>query len=397
MSREFHMPSLGADMEDGTLVRWEVAPGAQVRRGQVVALVETEKGLIDIESFEDGVVEKLLVEPGARVPVGTTLALFAGEPAAAAVGAEAPAASAGAPGAAPLTTTPAPAPTPTPTPTAPSAPAAYRGMRVSPAARARAAQLGVQLEGLAGSGPGGTLIVADVERAAAAPTAAPAPTGAAGVRHAIATAMSRSKREIPHYYLSLMLDFQPAASWLEGYNAARPVPERLLATVLPIKALARAAAAMPSFNGFFGANGFEPATGVHLGVAIAMRGGGLVAPAIQDADRKTLPVLMRELQELVARVRGGHLRSGELASATLTMTSLGDDGVDALFPIIHPPQVAIVGFGAVLERPWVVAGRVEARPVLTLTLAADHRVTDGREGARFLARIRDLLSRPEEL
>jgi pyruvate dehydrogenase E2 component (dihydrolipoamide acetyltransferase) len=128
-----------------------------------------------------------------------------------------------------------------------------------------------------------------------------------------------------------------------------------------------------------------------------MRGGGLVAPALRDADRKSLPELMRELEELVARVRGGHLRSGELASPTLTMTSLGDDGVDCLYPIIHPPQVAIVGFGSVLQRPWVVDGRVEPRSLLVVTLAADHRVTDGRQGAKFLARIRDLLSRPEAL
>lgn len=388
MSREFLMPSLGADMEDGTLVRWEIAPGAHVRRGEVVAQVETEKGIIDIESFEDGVVEKLVVEPGSRVPVGTTLAWFAGEP---------DAATAAAPAAAPVAAAqPAPAPTP-PTTAATARAGGYRGVRISPAARARAAELGLDISSLSGTGPGGTVVIADVERAAPAAAPAPAAPGTSGVRRAIAASMSRSKREIPHYYLSLSLDFQAAARWLEAYNAARPVPERLLATVLLIKALARAAAAMPAFNGFFGENGFAPAAGVHLGVAIAMRGGGLVAPAIPDAHQKSLPVLMRELQELVARVRGGHLRSGELASATLTMTSLGDDGVDSLFPIIHPPQVAIVGFGSVLERPWVVDGRIEARPVLTITLAADHRVTDGREGAKFLARIRDLLSRPEDL
>ena len=392
MSREFHMPSLGADMEAGTLVRWEVAPGAQVRRGDVVALVETEKGVIDIESFEDGVVEKLVVEPGARVPVGTTLALFAGEPAGGAVA-------------------PAPTQPPAPQPIAPAAsPAVVRGARVSPAARARAGALGVDLAKVTGTGPDGAITLADVEQAGAATapaaTAVPAATTAAtpaatpassGVRHAIAVSMARSKREIPPYDLQLTMDFHAAASWLETWNAARPVPERLLSTVLLIKALARAAAEKPAFNGFYGAAGFTPSPAVHVGVAIAMRGGGLVAPAIRDADRKPLPALMQELQELVARVRGGHLRSGELAAPTLTMTSLGDDEVDALYPIIHPPQVAIVGFGSVLQRPWVVEGRIEARPVMTLTLAADHRVTDGREGAKFLARIRDLLSRPEEL
>lgn len=381
MSREFHMPSLGADMEAGTLVRWEVAPGANVHRGDVIALVETEKGVIDIESFEDGVVEKLVVEPGARVPVGTTLALFAGEP----VGAS--------PGAAPATASAAvaaPSPIPAPAPQT----AGSRTARASPAARARAAALKLDLSDVSGTGPDGVISIADVERAAAVGRA---PSAHAGVRHAIAVSMSRSKREIPHYYLELTMDFQAAANWLEAYNAARPVPERLLNSVLLIKALARAAAEKPAFNGFQGPAGFDPSTAVHVGVAIAMRGGGLVAPAIQDADRKPLPALMRDLQELVARVRGGHLRSGELSAPTITMTSLGDDGVDALWPIIHPPQVAIVGFGSALLRPWVVEGRVEPRPVMTLTLAADHRVTDGREGAKFLARIRDLLSRPEEL
>jgi pyruvate dehydrogenase E2 component (dihydrolipoamide acetyltransferase) len=209
--------------------------------------------------------------------------------------------------------------------------------------------------------------------------------------------MSRSKRDIPHYYLQLAMDCQAAVTWLADFNASRPVPERLLLTVLLVKALALAAAEHRDFNGFFGTAGFEPASAVHVGVAIAMRGGGLVAPALHDADRKPLPTLMSELQELVARVRGGHLRSRELASATLTLTSLGDDGVDALFPIIHPPQVAILGCGSLQQRPWVVNDRIEARPVMTLTLAADHRVTDGRDGAKFLARIRELLSHPEQL
>jgi pyruvate dehydrogenase E2 component (dihydrolipoamide acetyltransferase) len=240
----------------------------------------------------------------------------------------------------------------------------------------------------------------DVERAATAaavhaPVSAPAARGA--MRHAIAASMSRSKREIPHYYLQLAMDFGGAASWLEQFNRSRPVPERLLAAVLFVKATARAAAEQAGFNGYFGASGFEPASSVHVGVAIALRGGGLVAPAILDADRKPLAALMRELQDLVARARAGRMRSSELASATLTVTSLGEEGVDIAYPIIYPPQVAIVGIGSVLERPWAVDGRIEARPVLNLTLAGDHRVTDGRQGSRFLARIRDGLMRPGEL
>jgi pyruvate dehydrogenase E2 component (dihydrolipoamide acetyltransferase) len=193
------------------------------------------------------------------------------------------------------------------------------------------------------------------------------------------------------------MDIDPAIGWLERYNAARPVPERLLAPVLLIKATALAAAAKPGFNGYFGVNGFEPAKAVHVGVAIALRGGGLVAPAILDANQKSLATIMLELQDLVSRVRSGHMRSSEIASATLTITSLGEEAADVLYPIIYPPQVAIVGFGSVLERPWVVADRIEPRRVLNLTLAADHRVTDGRQGAQFLGRIREALARPEEL
>jgi len=358
VSREFRMPSLGADMEGGTLVEWRVRPGSRVRRGDVVALVETEKGIIDIESFDEGVVEPLIVEPGTRVPVGAALALLEGEAA-----------------------------------------QPEHARRVSPAARAKAAALGIDPASVEGSGPQGAVTLEDIERAA---TRAPVPRTAAppardAMRRAIAASMSRSKREIPHYYLQLAMDFGPATGWLERYNRARPVPERLLAPVLFIKAAARAAATGEGFNGYFGANGFEPAKSVHVGVAVALRGGGLVAPAILDADRKPLATIMRELQELVGRVRSGHMRSSEVASATLTVTSLGDEGADILYPVIHPPQVAIVGFGSVLTRPWVVAGRIEPQPVINLSLAADHRASDGRRGAQFLTRIRDALSRPEQL
>jgi len=375
------MPSLGADMEAGTLVEWRIAPGSTVHRGDVVALVETEKGIIDVEAFEEGVVQSLIVAPGSRVPVGTPLALFEGDAIEAKVEVQSALAAA------------------QPTRTAPQPALPDRGRRVSPAARARAASVGVELSSVKGSGPQGVITLQDVEHAAAQKSAQPAAVEAArsALRSAIAASMSRSKREIPHYYLQLAMDFSSAAAWLEQYNQARPVPERLLPAVLLIKATARAAAAKPGFNGHCGANGFEASAAVHVGVAIALRGGGLVAPAILDADRKPLATIMRELQDLVGRVRGGHMRSSEIASATLTVSSLGEEGADALYPIIHPPQVAIVGFGSVLERPWVVAGAVAVRPVLNLTLAADHRVSDGRQGAQFLARIRDGLLHPEEL
>jgi pyruvate dehydrogenase E2 component (dihydrolipoamide acetyltransferase) len=380
MSVRFLMPALGADMTEGTVVEWRVHPGDTVKRGDVVALVETAKGIIDVEVFHDGTVEKLLVEPGTEVPVGTALAVFSGE--------EAAASPAGAPAAAP----PEPAPDTTATsrtgPTSVPARPTSRA-RISPAARRRAEAAGLSVETLAGTGADGVITLDDVERAIAGPRAA--------MRHAIAAAMARAKREIPHYYLAQQVDFGPAVEWLQRFNADRPVEERLLHAVLLIKALARAASEIPGFAGFFRNGRFQPAGDIHVGFAIAQRGGGLVAPGLLKASTKDLPALMRELKDLVARTRGGHLRSSELELPVITLTSLGDEGVEAVFPIIFPDQVAIVGAGRVEERPWVVDGKVIPRPVLTLTLAADHRVTDGRTGGRFLARIAALLSRPGEL
>jgi pyruvate dehydrogenase E2 component (dihydrolipoamide acetyltransferase) len=215
------------------------------------------------------------------------------------------------------------------------------------------------------------------------------------MRDAIASAMSRSKREIPHYYLSLTKDVTAATEWLAARNASVPPAERLLFAALLIKAVARACSAVEGFSGFYREGRFEKSAAVHVGVAVALRGGGLVAPAIMDTADKALPALMEEFRQLVARARAGRLRASELAAPTIILTSLGESSVDAVFPIIQPPQVAIVGAGAVAARPWVVEGKVVARQLITLSLAADHRVTDGRLGAQFLARIADRVAAPD--
>ncbi|BDG02258.1 dihydrolipoamide acetyltransferase family protein [Anaeromyxobacter oryzae] len=398
---DFRMPSLGADMEAGTLVEWKVKPGDAVRRGNVVAVVETDKGAIDVEIWEDGIVDALRVEPGTKVPVGTVLAVVRGTGAAAAppVTAAAPA-----PPAAPEL---ARAPQPPPAPAVAVAPAPHGRVRASPAARARARELGVDPALVRGTGPDGAVTVADVEAAArgAAPAppappvvpapAAPAP-GPPPIRQAIAAAMARSKREIPHYYLGTEIDLSRALGWLAAENARRPVTERLLPVVLLLKAIARAVREVPEVNGFYVDGAFRPATAVHLGVAISLRQGGLIAPALHDVDQKPLGDLMRELNDLVARTRRGGLRSSELADATLTVTSLGDLGVGTVYGVIYPPQVALVGLGRVQQRPWVVDGRVEPRPVMVATLSGDHRVSDGIRGAQFLAALERLLQVPEE-
>lgn len=371
------MPSLGSSMEAGTLVEWLKQPGDTLRRGDIIAVVDTEKGAIEIEVFEDGVLEEIRVQPGQKVPVGTALASIRGPGAAA-------------PGAAPAK----------PPEIRPVAPIGAPTPRASPAARSLAATLGIDLGAVAGTGPGGVVNREDVERTA---SAAAATTGAGGaadmprMRQAIAAAMTRSKREIPHFYLGTTIDMSRSLAWLAGENATRPVTERLLPAVLLIKAVALALRDVPELNGHWTNGSFTPAAGVHPGVAVSLRGGGLVAPAIHNADATDLTALMTALRDVVARARAGGLRSSELADPTMTITNLGDQGVEVGYGIIYPPQVALVSFGRIGERPVAVAGRVEARPVVTATISADHRAVDGHRAGLFLVSLDRHLQEPERL
>ncbi|MFD8705116.1 dihydrolipoamide acetyltransferase family protein [Kitasatospora sp. NPDC059648] len=453
---EFTMPALGADMTEGTLMEWLVHPGDRVTRGDTVAVVDTVKAAIEVECFETGTVERLLVEPGTTVPVGTPLAIIA----------------AGAPAAGESEPTEAPRPVPQPaartepraapvaTPlvrhlaetsgvnltavhgTGPGGritradvasavpPAALardrtqerrptssvhgRGdrLRATPLARRLAAEAGIDLETVNGTGDQGAVRASDVravvgggpapepewapEPSAAVPPEAPAGRRAA-MRRAIGDLMARSKREIPHYYLATTVDLSTTMRWLRERNRDLPVPERLIAAAPLLKAAALAAREVPQLNGFWTADGFSPSPAIHLGVAVALRGGGLVAPAIHDAADLPVPDLMAALRDLVARARAGRLRGSETADPTITVTSLGDQGVEAVFGVIYPPQVALVGLGKVVERPWAADGMLGVRPVVTATLSADHRASDGATGARYLAAFDGLLQRPEEL
>jgi pyruvate dehydrogenase E2 component (dihydrolipoamide acetyltransferase) len=217
------------------------------------------------------------------------------------------------------------------------------------------------------------------------------------MRSAIGAAMARAKREIPHLYLSTTVDLTRSLVWLSAENQRQPITERLLPVVLFIKAVARACVEVPALNGFWIDEGFAPGPGVHVGCAIALRGGGLVAPALHDVDRKALDALAREFGDLVKRARAGGLRSSEMSDATITLTNLGELGAESAYAIIYPPQVAIVAFGRIVERAWVVDGRIEPRSVVTVSVSADHRVTDGREAGLFLAAINRALQAPESL
>jgi pyruvate dehydrogenase E2 component (dihydrolipoyllysine-residue acetyltransferase) len=408
---EFRMPSLGADMEAGTLVEWLVKPGDQVKHGDIIAVVETQKGAIEVETFQSGRVEKFLVDVGTKVPVGTPLAEIRTE------GEAKPAAAPAAPPpkakSAPKAAAPPPAamlpPVQAPVRQPPTRPAALAiaGARASPAARKLAKERGIDLSTVGGTGPQGAIAYADVERlvgAAGAPAPAAAPEkkrapalNLDAMRVAIAAAMARSKREIPHYYLEHQINVTPCEQWLAQKNATLPPDARLLFGALAIKATALAARRFPAFNGFYRDNKLEPAGAVHVGVAIAIRGGGLTAPALHDADKLTLDDLMARMRDLVQRTRAGRIRSSEISDPTITVSSLGERGVEALYGIIYPPQVAIVGFGKVSMRPWVVDGAIGPRSVITITLSGDHRVSDGHAGALFLAEIGKLLQEPDKL
>jgi pyruvate dehydrogenase E2 component (dihydrolipoamide acetyltransferase) len=379
-------------MESGKLVEWLVKPGDEVHRGDIVAVVETQKGAIEIETFQPGIVEQILVDLGATVPVGTVLAMIAapGEPRHTAA-LECP------------PTRPSAVLTPLPQALKPAAslplPASSR-VRASPAARRAASAVGTDLSKIKGTGPSGAILLADV---VGGPTPVPASqTRAKGLdlaamRTAIAAAMSHSKRDIPHYYLQPEVDASAAMQWLAEVNAPRSPEDRLLFGVVVLKAVACAVQKHAGFNGHYVDGRWRPAKEVHVGVAIAIRGGGLAAPALHSVEELPLADLMTKLRNLVERTRIGRLRSSELADATITVSSLGERGVGVLYGVIYPPQVALVGVGKVTQKPWAVDGAIAVRPVVTLTLAADHRVSDGHAGALFLSEIGRMLQHPETL
>ncbi|MEU8617831.1 2-oxo acid dehydrogenase subunit E2 [Streptomyces sp. NPDC048623] len=454
---EFRMPSLGADMDEGTLAQWLVHPGDKVTRGDIVAIVETAKSAIEVECFDSGRIDALLVEEGTSVPVGTPLAVIA------ASADERPrTAPVTAPDTTPVTTPDtAPVTTPvttplvrriaedrhvdltavhgsgpggritradvegpearrTPTPgskatapgrqpaSAPSAGGPAARVKASPLARRLAAELGVDLAEVTGTGRDGTVRADDV-RATASPARRPSQVAQAAratqpppalpnaARAATARLMSRSKREIPHFYLSTTVDMTAALDWMHARNRELPLSARLVPAALMFKAVALAAREVPDLNGHWIDDAFAPADEVRLGIAVSLRDGGLVAPALAHADTLSVAEVMAAVKDLVARARRGRLRSSETADPSITVTNLGDQGVEAVFGVVYPPQVALVGLGRIVERPVAVDGLLGVRPLVTATLSADHRAADGATGARLLTALDRLLQHPEEL
>jgi pyruvate dehydrogenase E2 component (dihydrolipoamide acetyltransferase) len=443
---DFLLPSLGADMDRAMLVAWLVEPGDPVKYGQVIAEVETDKGVIEIECWHDGVVAELLLEPGPeRLDVGTVLARIRDEAEVPAVAPPEPEKFTPPPaelsparheppppirhlahtlgvdladvvGSGPggsvtredvrqaaAVTRPPPAAAATPAAAAVTTPAAARPSRgvrpkASPLARRRAAESAVDLTGVAATRFDGLITRQDVEVAGSVPGARENQEDKAlAMRSAIARSMSRSKREIPHYYLGTTIDLDRALRWLEHENESRSISERILPAVMLLKATALAIREVPELNGHWVDDRFHPAEAVHLGVAVSLREGGLVAPAIHHADQLDLGDLMERLRDLVTRARSWRLRGSEMSDPTVTVTNLGDRGVEMAFPVIIPPQVAMVGFGRIVEAVVVVDGSPVVHPVVQATLAGDHRATDGHRGGLFLSALDRLLQEPGSL
>lgn len=419
---DFLMPRLGADMESGKLVEWLKQPGDPVARGDLVADVETDKGVITIEAFQSGILDRHVAQIGDDVPVGGVLAILRE---AASLPPETTAPETTAPTVAatvPDAQEPKPLVAPPASQTsldssvgviAATASPAER-LPMSPSARRLARELGVDPHEVQGTGPGLAITRDDIQRAAdaksaksassviepAAPPPSKPPVDADHfnrMRQTIAAAMTRSKREIPHYYLSTTIDMQAATMWVAAENERRAVADRLLVGALLLKAVALALRKIPELNAVWEGDVVVKRPDIHVGTAIALRTGGLIAPALMHADQKTLDQLMTEFRDLVSRTRGGGLRSTELSESTITVTSLGETGVEAVFGVIYPPQVAIVGFGKIVERPWSIDGEIFSRPVVVATLSADHRVTDGHRGSLFLSEIDRLLQEPHQL
>jgi pyruvate dehydrogenase E2 component (dihydrolipoamide acetyltransferase) len=331
-----------------------------VKKDQTIAVVETTKSAVEIESFRDGKVLELVGNIGDDINVGKTIAFFevAGE---------------------------------------------EKGhpeprLKISPVAKKLAQEKQVDLSKVTGTGRDGQIELKDVQLFADQHTTQSLrPTSVVNIREAIAKAMSRSKKEIPHYYLKTRISLDALMKWIDEKNNVLPAEERLMVPVVLMKGIIQAIKDHPLMNGQYLNGVFEASTSVHLGVAIALKTGGVLVPALLDAQSKTLAELNVAFQDLLVRTRQGELKNRELTEGTFTVTNVGDLGTDEVFGIIFPPQVALLGLGRIHKTAVVDNGQTRLGFVIDVTLSADHRVTDGLSGSRFLAKIEKILLNPSLL
>jgi pyruvate dehydrogenase E2 component (dihydrolipoamide acetyltransferase) len=410
MISEVVMPQMGADMTEGTVVRWLKKEGDPVERGEIIAEIETDKANVEIEAFESGVFRKLLAQEGDTIAVGEPIAVIASpdEDISQYETAPAGAKQAAPPKSAPKAAPAAPAEADVAAPPAGAARPDGR-VRASPVARRLAQEMGIDLAQVRGSGPDGRIVRHDVEAArvragAPAPRPAAAAPAAAGttviemsrIRQTIARRMSQSKREAPHYYVTAEIDMTEAERERHQINDALHRGLHVSINDLIVKASAMALAQHPIFNTWFVDGQVQQHTAINVCVAIALDD-GLIAPAILDCGAKSLREISQASKSLIERAKSGALKPEEYSGGTFTISNLGPYDVETLIAIIQPPQAAILGVGSVREMPVVRGGQVVVAKMMKAALSADHRVTDGAQGAQFLHEIRRLLENPAAL
>jgi pyruvate dehydrogenase E2 component (dihydrolipoamide acetyltransferase) len=415
-------------MEEGKLIEWKVEEGDSISQGDIIAEIETDKANMDVEALGSGVLRKILVQAGETVPVGHLIGIIAdpeedidalleeaaqrtvvpaptAPEAGASVGREAERApdveGAAAAGGPPEEEERPPAPPRGPG-RAPTAEPGEGRKRASPVARKMAAERGIDLQSLAGSGPGGRIVKADVEAAAAVPVAPPGRwlesalrderVEASQMRKAIARRLTQSLGPVPHFYLTTEVDMGRALDMREELNAAADGPRIGVNDVL-LKAAAEALVRHPEVNASWDGDAIQLHGRVDLGIAVAVEG-GLITPVLRDADRKRLRRIAEESADLIARARERKLLPEEYQGATFSLSNLGMFGIDEFTAVINPPEAAILAVGMTREKPVVEEGQIRIGRMMRVTMSCDHRVVDGATGARFLATFRQMLENP---
>ena len=425
---EFLMPSLGADMEDATLIEWKKKPGDTVKPGDIIAEVETQKELIEIEIFEEGTIGELLIKEGTKVPVGTVMALInPNEVTLETKKEEKVPESIDTPKAEDLSIKTAPLaerisedndpPKITETDEAitkdhvdnPIEKVEVIGFKDSPSVKTIAEDSPIDLSQITGTEPEGAITKEDVDVPIAEgekneiETVDKIPveieklgTPAEVIRSAVVAAMSKSNREIPHYYLEKKIDMTHALAWLHVANSKRSLKQRLLPVTLLIKATAKSLLEFPDLNAIWD-NGLQLKKDINIGFVVSLRTGGIIVPTLNQINLKSIDEIMDTLNDIIPRARALRLLSSELSDATITLTNISDGGADSIFGVIYPPQVAIIGFGSIVEQPFAENEMIGIRPSISVTLAGDHRATDGLTGSRFLVTLNKYLQIPEAL
>ncbi len=389
------MPRLSDTMEDGVIISWLKNIGDPVQRGDILVEIETDKATMELEAFDDGILERLLVSEGDRVPVGVPIAIIGDG------------SGASADTVAPVTVAAAPAPTVTPITAARTVTEVPARPKASPLARKIAAENGVDLSAVTGSGPGGRIVRKDVETAGPrepvveSPREAPADVDEVPLttlQRVAAKRLTESKQTAPHFYLTAAIDVTALLAFRESVNDSLRAADGPKVSVndFLVRAVAAALRLNPGINVSFGGDVLYQHRNVHIGVAVAVDA-GLVVPVIRDADRKAVSQIATETKEMAGRARIGKLRVDEMTGGTFTISNLGMYGIEQFAAVINPPEAAILAVGAATEELRLIDGDVTARKILRVTLSADHRAIDGSTGAVFLRDLTRLLENPLQI